>query len=39
VMVAGGEASQEAVAEAGPESNRTPEKYRSIVENYFARDS
>ena len=38
VMVAGGNATQEAVSAAGPESNRTPAKYRSIVENYFARD-
>ncbi len=38
VMVAGGNGTQEAVADAGPESNRTPAEYRSIVENYFARD-
>ena len=38
VMVAGGNGTQEAVADAGPESNRTPAEYRPIVENYFARD-
>jgi hypothetical protein len=38
VMVAGGDATQAEVAEAGPESNRTPADYRTIVENYFARD-
>ena len=37
-MVAGGNGTQEAVADAGPESNRTPAEYRPIVENYFARD-
>jgi len=38
VMVAGGSGTQEPVSEAGPESNRTPEEYRPIVEDYFARD-
>jgi hypothetical protein len=38
VMVAGGEATQAPVATAGPQSNRVPDDYRSIVENYFSRD-
>jgi hypothetical protein len=37
-MVAGGEATQAPVATAGPQSNRVPDDYRSIVENYFSRD-
>jgi hypothetical protein len=35
--VAEGTATQEAVPTAGPESNRVPPEYRSVVENYFNR--
>ncbi|MCC6315773.1 MAG: hypothetical protein IT337_17385 [Thermomicrobiales bacterium] len=38
VMVAGGEATQAPVATAGPQSNRVPDDYQTIVENYFSRD-
>ena len=35
--MADGNATQEAVPTAGPESNRVPPEYRSVVENYFNR--
>jgi hypothetical protein len=35
--MADGTATQEAVPTAGPESNRVPPEYRSVVENYFHR--
>jgi hypothetical protein len=38
VMVAGGDATQEAVPTAAPDNNRVPEDYRDIVEQYFSRD-
>lgn len=38
VMVAGGDATQEAVPTAAPDNNRVPESYRDIVEQYFSRD-
>lgn len=38
VMVAGGDATQEAVPTAAPDTNRVPEDYRDIVEQYFSRD-
>lgn len=38
VMVAGGDATQEAVPTAAPDNNRVPEDYRDIVERYFSRD-
>jgi hypothetical protein len=37
--VAEGTATQEAIATAGPESNSVPPEYRSVVENYFNRDT
>lgn len=37
VTEAQGSATQEAVPTAGPDSNRVPEEYRSVVENYFNR--
>jgi hypothetical protein len=37
-MVAGGDATQEAVPTAAPDNNRVPEDYRDIVEQYFSRD-
>ncbi len=38
VMVSGGDATQEPVATAGPQSNRVPDDYKTIVENYFSRN-
>ena len=37
VTMADGTSTQEAIATAGPESNRVPPEYRSVVENYFNR--
>ena len=38
-MMAEGTATQEAIPTAGPESNRVPPEYRSVVENYFNRST
>jgi len=37
--MAEGSATQEAIPTAGPESNRVPPEYRSVVENYFNRST